>query len=125
MEQMYSALVYTRNLINGTPEDVYPQSLADNVAAWLTELGGNHISVKQTKGQELADAGWVGIYNVGRGSERAPVLLEVDYNPTGDADAPVSAALVGKGITFDSGGYSIKSSEGMLAMKCDMGGLRQ
>jgi leucyl aminopeptidase len=48
-------------------------------------------------------------------------MLELDYNPLGD-NAPVSVALVGKGITFDSGGYSIKSSEGMLSMKCDMGG---
>jgi PepB aminopeptidase len=63
-----------------------------------------------------------GIYEVGRGSSRPPVLLELDYNPTGNADAPVDFALVGKGITFDSGGYSIKSSEGMLDMKCDMGG---
>lgn len=46
----------------------------------------------------------------------------MDYNPTGNPDAPVAVALVGKGITFDSGGYSIKSSEGMLDMKCDMGG---
>ena len=59
---------------------------------------------------------------MGRGSERPPVMLELDFNPTGDADAPVAAALVGKGITFDSGGYSLKPSEGMLAMKGDMGG---
>jgi PepB aminopeptidase len=50
------------------------------------------------------------------------VLIEIDYNPTADNNAPISACLVGKGITFDSGGYSIKSSEGMLSMKCDMGG---
>jgi PepB aminopeptidase len=48
-------------------------------------------------------------------------MLELDFNPLA-ADAPVSVALVGKGITFDSGGYSIKASEGMLGMKCDMGG---
>jgi PepB aminopeptidase len=64
----------------------------------------------------------MGIYHVGRGSTRPPVLIEIDYNPTGDINAPISACLVGKGITFDSGGYSIKSSEGMLSMKCDMGG---
>lgn len=122
LENLYQALVYTRNTINGTPEDVYPQSLADNAANWLTALGGDAISVKALVGEELEQAGWTGIYNVGRGSERPPVLLEVDFNPTGDADAPVAAALVGKGITFDSGGYSIKTSEGMLTMKCDMGG---
>src|SRR5690554_8059704 len=46
----------------------------------------------------------------------------IDYNPSQQADVPVDAVLVGKGITFDSGGYSIKSSEGMVTMKCDMGG---
>lgn len=73
-------------------------------------------------GEELVAAGWQGIYEVGRGSSRPPVLLELDFNPTGSTDAAVEFALVGKGITFDSGGYSIKSSEGMLDMKCDMGG---
>uniref|UniRef100_UPI003D0D37B9 aminopeptidase PepB n=1 Tax=Shewanella sp. TaxID=50422 RepID=UPI003D0D37B9 len=73
------------------------------------------------EGEALLEEKWIGIHSVGRGSERAPALLELDYNPLGDA-APVSAALVGKGIPFDSGGYSIKASEGMLGMKCDMGG---
>lgn len=50
----------------------------------------------------------MGLHTVGRGSERPPVLLALDYNPTGDKDAPVYACTVGKGITFDSGGYSIK-----------------
>jgi len=91
-------------------------------AQWLESLGGDKVTVSTIVGEALKEAGWTGIYNVGRGSERPPVLLELDYNPTGKEDAPVDAVLVGKGITFDSGGYSIKSSEGMLDMKCDMGG---
>ncbi|QJR81440.1 aminopeptidase PepB [Alteromonas pelagimontana] len=122
LAQKYRALLFTRKLVNDTPEDLSPENLANRAAEWLKEVGGDHVTVTQTVGEALKDAGWVGIYNVGRGSERPPVLLEVDYNPTGNSDAPVSAVLVGKGITFDSGGYSIKSSEGMLDMKCDMGG---
>ncbi len=49
-------------------------------------------------------------------------MLQLDYNPTGDENAPVFACLVGKGITFDSGGYSLKPSNMMSAMKADMGG---
>jgi PepB aminopeptidase len=49
-------------------------------------------------------------------------MLELDFNPGKDPKAPVAAALVGKGITFDSGGYSMKTSQGMLTMKHDMGG---
>ncbi|PHS44129.1 aminopeptidase PepB [uncultured Alteromonas sp.] len=122
LEQNYAALLFTRQLVNDTPEDLSPETLAQRAAVWLSELGKEHVSYTMTVGEELKDAGWTGIYNVGRGSERPPVMLELDYNPTGDPDAPVEAVLVGKGITFDSGGYSIKSSEGMLDMKCDMGG---
>jgi len=59
---------------------------------------------------------------VGRGSVHEPAFLKLDYNPTGDLDAPIMACLVGKGITFDSGGYSLKESDMMLPMKSDMGG---
>ncbi|MDN4501878.1 aminopeptidase PepB [Alteromonadaceae bacterium BrNp21-10] len=122
LEKRFNALLFTRDLINRSPEDIYPHKLAKEVTDWLTLLGGQHVSAKIVSGEALEQQGWTGIYNVGRGSTREPLLLELDFNPTGDANAPVSAALVGKGITFDSGGYSIKSSEGMLTMKCDMGG---
>ena len=122
LAQEYAALVFTRQLVNDTPEDLSPETLAQRAAQWVKSLGQDKVSFTMTVGEALKDAGWVGIYNGGRGSERTPAMLELDYNPTGNADAPVDAVLVGKGITFDSGGYSIKSSEGMLDMKCDMGG---
>ena len=122
LAQEYAALVFARQLVNDTPEDLSPETLAQRAAQWVKSLGQDKVSFTMTVGEALKDAGWVGIYNVGRGSERPPAMLELDYNPTGNADAPVDAVLVGKGITFDSGGYSIKSSEGMLDMKCDMGG---
>ena len=117
-----NAATWTRQMINGTAEDVYPESLASKAAEFIQSLAPEHVSYNIIKGNALLEHQWIGIHEVGRGSERPPVLLELDYNPTGDEDAPVSAALVGKGITFDSGGYSIKPSEGMLSMKCDMGG---
>ena len=46
-------------------------------------------------------------------------MLQLDFNPTTDPNAPVLACLVGKGITFDSGGYSIKPSDGMSTMRTD------
>lgn len=122
LEQEYAALLFTRQLVNETPEDLSPETLAQRAAQWLSSLGGDKVSYSMTVGEALKEQGWIGIYNVGRGSERPPAMLVLDYNPTGNADAPVDAVLVGKGITFDSGGYSIKSSEGMLDMKCDMGG---
>lgn len=120
LENYLQALLFTRKMVNATPEDMSPQILADKTEHWLKEVSDNRITAKRWTGEELKQAGWMGIYEVGRGSERPPVFLEIDFNP--QQTEQVNVALVGKGITFDSGGYSIKSSEGMLDMKCDMGG---
>ncbi|WP_421339788.1 aminopeptidase PepB [Aeromonas veronii] len=113
---------WVREMTNATPEQLGPLELAVEAASFITELAPDKVSHRILKGEALQQAGWVGLYQVGRGSTREPVLLELDFNPGRDPKAPVAAALVGKGITFDSGGYSMKSSEGMLTMKCDMGG---
>lgn len=122
LSHRYQAMVFTRNITNATPEDLSPEILANTCEDWLISISDKNISSKRWVGEALKEQGWMGIYHVGRGSTRPPVLIEIDYNPSGDINAPISACLVGKGITFDSGGYSIKSSEGMLSMKCDMGG---
>ncbi|WP_305406492.1 aminopeptidase PepB [Photobacterium leiognathi] len=113
---------WLRSMVNATPEDMYPQKLAQEAVSFLKNIAGDKIHAEEIVGEELLADGWIGIHNVGRGSARPPVMLTVDYNPTGDPKAPVSACLVGKGITFDSGGYSLKPSVGMVTMKCDMGG---
>lgn len=113
---------WSRNLTNQTPADLYPIKLAQTAIDFLTEISPQSISTNLIKGEALKSAGWTGIYNVGKGSEHEPCLLEVDFNPSGCLDEEVNTCLVGKGITFDSGGYSIKSSAGMFDMKCDMGG---
>ena len=122
LSHRYQAMIFTRNVTNATPEDLSPEILANTCEDWLKTISEKYITSKRWIGEELKEQGWMGIYQVGRGSTRPPVLIEIDYNPTGDKNAPISACLVGKGVTFDSGGYSIKSSEGMLSMKCDMGG---
>lgn len=122
LTQHFNAYRFARDLVNGSPEDIYPESLCDQVETWIRSFAGEHITTQRWTGEELKNAGWIGVYNVGRGSERPGVLMELDYNPTGDKDAPVAAALVGKGITYDSGGYSIKPNESQSFMKCDMAG---
>jgi len=122
LAHLKASATWAREMVNGTADDIYPESLAEKAAEFIQSLAPEHVSYQIIKGDALLEQQWIGIHAVGRGSVRPPVLLELDYNPTGDENAPVSAALVGKGITFDSGGYSIKSSEGMLGMKCDMGG---
>lgn len=110
------------SMINGAPEQIYPESLIASAIEEITRVAPNHVTAQVIKGEELLDQGWMGIHTVGRASKRAPAMLVLDYNPTGNSAAPVDAALVGKGITFDSGGYSLKSGAGMMTMKCDMGG---
>ncbi|GAB2990716.1 aminopeptidase PepB [Psychrosphaera aestuarii] len=113
---------WTREMTNMPPAEMYPLELANQAVKFIKELAGDAVSHSLVIGDDLQEAGWMGIHSVGRASIHPPVLLSLDYNPTGDESAPIEYALVGKGITFDSGGYSIKSSEGMLTMKCDMGG---
>ncbi|MBV7405170.1 aminopeptidase PepB [Enterobacter sp. ENT03] len=113
---------WVRDTINAPAEELGPEQLAERAVDLLSDVAGDKVSYRITKGEDLREQDYMGIYTVGRGSERTPVLLALDYNPTGDKDAPVFACLVGKGVTFDSGGYSIKQSAFMDSMKSDMGG---
>ncbi len=113
---------WVRDTINRAPEALFPQALCESVVQFLSELAPGAITSRIVSGEQLRDEGWTGIYNVGRGSARAPCMLQLDYCPPGAEQQAVKAALVGKGITFDSGGYSMKASESMLTMRMDMGG---
>ncbi|MCW8126824.1 aminopeptidase PepB [Microbulbifer halophilus] len=122
LEAREKAARWVREITNGTPEDVSPQVLAQSAADLLQELAPDAVSYRIIAGDDLLKEEFVGIHNVGRGSVRPPAMLQLDYNPAGDDSAPVDTCLVGKGITFDSGGYSLKPSAGMATMKSDMGG---
>lgn len=113
---------WVRDTINLPAEDLAPEQLAMRAIDLLGEMGGDAVSYRITKGDDLREQQYTGIHTVGRGSERQPALLALDFNPAGNPDAPVFACLVGKGITFDSGGYSLKPNSSMDSMKSDMGG---
>jgi len=113
---------WVRDTINAPAEELGPEQLAQHAVDLLNKVAGDNVSYRITKGEDLREQNYMGIHTVGRGSERPPVLLALDYNPTGDKAAPVFACLVGKGITFDTGGYSLKQSAFMDSMKSDMGG---
>ncbi|MBP2849483.1 MULTISPECIES: aminopeptidase PepB [Dickeya] len=122
LERRLKIVDWVRDTINLPAEDLGPEQLATRAIDLLCSVAGDAISYRITKGEDLRQQNYAGLHTVGRGSERSPVLLALDYNPTGNADAPVLACLVGKGITFDSGGYSLKGSSFMDSMKSDMGG---
>ncbi|TCW49753.1 aminopeptidase B [Phytobacter diazotrophicus] len=122
LDSRLKTIDWVRDIINAPAEDLGPEQLAQRAVDLLNDVGGEAVSYRIVKGEDLREKGYMGIHTVGRGSERPPVLLSLDYNPTGDVEAPIYACLVGKGITFDSGGYSIKQTAFMDSMKSDMGG---
>ncbi len=123
LEARITSTEFTRDIINKTAEEVAPRQLATMAMEFIKSVAPEGtVTAKIVKDKDLLTEGWEGIYAVGRGSERTSAMLQLDFNPTGDENAPVWACLVGKGITFDSGGYSIKPSNFMTAMKADMGG---
>ncbi|WP_290614119.1 aminopeptidase PepB [Arsukibacterium sp. UBA3155] len=123
LSQLATCFSFAKKIINDTPEMLSPVALAEQAEAFIRAVAPeDSVSSELIAGEDLADAGWHGIYQVGRGSTRPPALLVLDFNPSAKPETAVAAALVGKGITFDSGGYSIKPTEGMATMKCDMGG---
>lgn len=105
-----------RDLVNTPPSDLYPETFA---AAAQALAVGAPVDVTVLGEKELAEGGFGGIIGVGQGSTRGPRLVKVEYSPAG---AKKHLALVGKGITFDSGGLSLKPPTSMVGMKYDMTG---
>ncbi|MGI5214041.1 leucyl aminopeptidase [Plantactinospora sp. CA-290183] len=111
----------TRDWVNTPPNELRPPSFADSVAAAAREAG---LTVEVLDEQALAAGGYGGILAVGLGSAAPPRLVKLSYQPAsaGPDAAARRIALVGKGITFDTGGVSIKPAQGMWEMKSDMAG---
>ena len=111
-----TAVARTRDWVNMSPNNLRPPAFAEQAAA-LAHAAGLDVEVLDEKA--LAEGGYGGIIAVGQGSEAPPRMVRIAYSPTG---ARKKIALVGKGITFDSGGVSIKPAQGMWEMKSDMAG---
>ncbi len=108
-----------RDLANTPAGDLSPELLAARAKAICGELG---MGFKMMNRAQLEKAGYTGLINVGKGSENPPVLFEMSYKPEKGRSAAAPLCLVGKGITFDTGGISLKPWDGMWDMKADMGG---
>lgn len=105
-----------RDLVNTAPADLYPAAFADIAKS---AAKGSKVKVTVLDEKALASGGYGGLVAAGQGSARPPRLVRVSYTP---ARAKRTVALVGKGITFDSGGLSIKPAKSMETMKSDMAG---
>lgn len=105
-----------RDLVNMPASDLYPESFADRVR---TLADDGPVAVEVLDEEALRAGGYGGILGVGQGSSRGPRLVKMSYAPS---QAKRHLALVGKGITFDSGGLSLKPAASMVGMKYDMTG---
>jgi len=110
------AAALVRDLVNTAAGDLGPADVADVASAFADDLP---LTVEVLDETALEEQGFGGILGVGVGSVRPPRLVVVRYAPEG---ASKHLALVGKGITFDSGGLSLKPAGSMLGMKTDMTG---
>jgi leucyl aminopeptidase len=107
-----------RDLVNTPPSDLHPVELAE-IARTHAEQVGVQVEVLDVKA--LTKGGFGGILGVGQGSVNGPRMVHLSYRGANGAAAP-KVALIGKGITFDSGGLSLKPPASMEEMKSDMGG---
>ncbi len=112
------AVGWARDLVNTAAGDKAPTQIQALVEEWA-EIPGLQLKVYDE--DQLAEGGFGGVLGVAAGSSRPPRLLELRYEPEG-ADSLPLLAYVGKGITFDSGGLSLKTAKGMETMKTDMSG---
>ena len=111
-----TAMHSVRDLVNQPPSSLYPETFAD---AAIALADGAPVTVEVFAEAELIAGEFGGILGVGNGSVHPPRLVKVTYAPT---EAKTHLALVGKGITFDSGGISLKPGASMVGMKYDMTG---
>lgn len=112
------AKAYARDLVNTPPNKLFPQSFADSVKERSAGASAK-VSIKVLDEKALLKGGFGGIVGVGQGSVNPPRIVVLTWSPTKPQG---SVALVGKGITFDSGGLNLKPATGMITMKSDMAG---
>lgn len=117
-QAVLDGLSFTRELVTEPANIIYPVSFVERARANLEPLG---VEIEVLDERQMADLGMNALLGVSLGSVQPPRLLVMRWNGAGDKDKrPV--VLVGKGVTFDTGGISIKPAQGMEQMKWDMGG---
>lgn len=115
-EVLADAVTLARDLVNTAPADLTPADFAARAERVAADSG---LDVRVLEEKELIDGGYGGIVGVGKGSIHPPRLVRLGY---AHPEARRTVVLAGKGITFDSGGLSLKPPKSMETMKSDMGG---
>lgn len=107
---------FTRDIVNMRSNDIYPETLAKIAKEELSKYG---VTVKIYNKDEIEEIGMTAFLEVAKGSSKEPKFIVMEYM-NGEKESPL--AFVGKGLTYDSGGYSIKPTIGMDLMHSDMAG---
>jgi leucyl aminopeptidase len=115
--QIAEGVNFARDLINEPGGTLTPAEMAKRVVAMARRVGLK-VTVHDEAAIKRLKLG--GLLGANRGSTQPPRFVEIEYRPTGRSKGTL--ALVGKGLTFDAGGLSIKTMQGMMTMKCDMSG---
>ena len=116
---LMQGVFYTKDLQNEPPSSLRPFELADSIKQTLTKYG---MKVTVFDEKEIKKRNMGGLIAVGQGSSAKPRFIIIEYKPKNIKSSGKKIALVGKGVTFDTGGYCIKPWQGMLEMKADMSG---
>jgi leucyl aminopeptidase len=116
-QPVYDGVALTRELVTEPANIIYPETFVDRVRA---AASGSGLEIEVLDGEAMTKLGMGALLGVAQGSVRDPRLLILRWSGGKSGEAPV--AFVGKGVTFDTGGISIKPAAGMEAMKWDMGG---
>ena len=117
-DKIADGIFFTRDLVSEPANIIYPETLAD-AARSLEELG---VEVEVLGRKEMKKLGMGALLGVGQGSERPSRLIVLQWKGAPEAKDPKPVAFIGKGVTFDTGGISIKPAAGMEDMKWDMAG---
>lgn len=115
--KVIDAQSFARDLVNLRSNDIYPETLANKAKEELSKYG---VDVKIYEEDQIRQMGLTAFLQVAKGSDNKPRFIVMEYLKSNVDQKPL--VFVGKGLTYDSGGYSIKSSDGMKEMNSDMGG---
>jgi len=118
-ETVCDGVTVARDLVNTPAQEMTPTHLAE-AALEIAKVSGELITVKILNEKECKALGMGAYLAVAQGSDEAPKFIHLIY--TSPRPSKKTIAVVGKGITFDSGGLSLKPADGMMTMKCDMAG---
>jgi len=118
MKSVADGIRETIRLVDTPANLMHVENMIQEATAVADAVGAQ---IQIISGEDLRDQGYGGIWSIGKAAEKPPALVILSFSPPA-SDPSKAIAMVGKGVVYDTGGLSMKTSDGMIGMKCDMGG---